>query len=211
MGEIGCEDTTWLRINQETAKNIFTPRYIRADSGFFVDGTTKGIDGNGNFIGGTIAGASDYSTLLRSNANDTATGIITFSNSTASTSKTTGAVIVTGGVGISGALNVGGDVTAFASSDERLKDNLTKIQNPIEKINQIGGYEFDWNDKQDLHKGHDIGVVAQEIEKVLPEIVTDRDDGYKAVKYEKLVALLIEGMKEQQKQIEELKLKIEGS
>ena len=205
VGEIGCEDTTWLRINQETAKNIFTPRYIRADSGFFVDGTTKGINGSGNFIGGTIAGASDYSTLLRSNANDTATGIITFSNTTASTSKTTGAVIVTGGVGISGALNVGGDGTAFASSDERLKDNLTKIENPIEKINQISGYEFDWNDKQDLHKGHDIGVVAQEIEKVLPEIVTDRDDGYKAVKYEKLVALLIEGMKEQQKQIEELK------
>ena len=59
VGEIGCEDTSWLRINQETATNIYTPRYIRADSGFFVDGTTKGIDGSGNFIGGTIAGASD--------------------------------------------------------------------------------------------------------------------------------------------------------
>lgn len=78
VGEIGCEDTTWLRINQETAKNIYTPRYIRADDGFFVDGTSKGINGSGNFIGGTIAGASDYGTLLRSNANDTATGILTF-------------------------------------------------------------------------------------------------------------------------------------
>ena len=77
MGEIGCEDTTWLRINQETAKNIYTPRYIRADGGFFVDGTAKGINGSGNFIGGTIAGASDYSTLLRSNANDTLSAIIT--------------------------------------------------------------------------------------------------------------------------------------
>ena len=47
MGEIGCEDTTWLRINQETAKNIYTPRYIRADAGFFVDGTTYGISGTG--------------------------------------------------------------------------------------------------------------------------------------------------------------------
>jgi len=78
MGEIGCEDTNWLRINQETAKNIYTRRYIRADAGFFVDGTTKGINGSGNFIGGTISGASDYGTLLRSNANDTATGDITF-------------------------------------------------------------------------------------------------------------------------------------
>jgi hypothetical protein len=59
MGEIGCEDTSWLRINQETDKNIYTPRYIRADNGFFVDGTSKGIDGSGNFIGGTITGASD--------------------------------------------------------------------------------------------------------------------------------------------------------
>ncbi len=59
MGEIGCEDTSWLRINQETAKNIYTPRYIRADGGLFVDGTTKGINGSGNFIGGTITGASD--------------------------------------------------------------------------------------------------------------------------------------------------------
>jgi len=59
VGEIGAEDTTWLRINQETNKNIYTPRYIRADNGFFVDGTTKGINGSGNFIGGTITGASD--------------------------------------------------------------------------------------------------------------------------------------------------------
>ena len=79
VGEIGVEDTTWLRINQETAKNIYTPRYIRADNGFFVDGTSKGINGSGNFIGGTIAGASDYSTLLRSDTADTASGDITFS------------------------------------------------------------------------------------------------------------------------------------
>ena len=59
MGEIGAMDTTWLRINQVTNKNIYTPRYIRADNGFFVDDTNKGINGSGNFIGGTITGASD--------------------------------------------------------------------------------------------------------------------------------------------------------
>jgi hypothetical protein len=77
-GEIGSHDDTWLRINQVTAKNIYTPRYIRADGGFFVDSTSKGINGSGNFIGGTIAGASDYSTLLRSDTADTASGDITF-------------------------------------------------------------------------------------------------------------------------------------
>lgn len=59
VGEIGCLGSTWLRINQHTNKNIYTPRYIRADNGFYVDGTIKGINGSGNFIGGTIAGASD--------------------------------------------------------------------------------------------------------------------------------------------------------
>lgn len=59
VGEIGTLDNTWLRINQTTATNIYTPRYIRADAGFFVDGTAKGINGSGNFIGGTITGASD--------------------------------------------------------------------------------------------------------------------------------------------------------
>jgi hypothetical protein len=60
VGEIGCEDTTWLRINQETAKNIYTPRYIRADAGFFVDGTTYGINGSG---GGYLNGATVVGTL----------------------------------------------------------------------------------------------------------------------------------------------------
>ena len=134
---------------------------------------------------------------------------VTVSNSTASTSKTTGALKVTGGIGLSGALNAGGDVVAFASSDERYKDNIIPIQNPNEKIKQIGGYTFDWNDKHEIFKGnHDIGVIAQEIEKVLPEIVETRDNGFKAVKYEKIVALLIESNKELIQRIEELENKI---
>jgi hypothetical protein len=100
------------------------------------------------------------------------------------------------------------DIIAFASSDKNLKDNITPISNPIEKIQKIGGYEFDWNDKQDTYEGHDVGVIAQEIEEVLPELVTTRDNGYKAVKYDKIVALLIEAIKDQQKQIDELKSKI---
>ena len=98
-----------------------------------------------------------------------------------------------------------GDVIAFASSDEKLKDNLKPISNSLKKLQKLTGYEFDWNKKQDTYEGHDVGVVAQEVEKVLPEVVTTRDNGYKAVKYEKIVPLLIEAIKEQQQQIEELK------
>ena len=105
-------------------------------------------------------------------------------------------------------LSAVGDVVAYASSDKRLKDNIIPISNPTEKLKQIGGYTFDWNNNQTTYEGHDIGVIAQEIEKVLPEVVTTRDNGYKAVKYEKIVALLIESNKELLKRVEELESKI---
>ena len=145
------------------------------------------------------------SKYLRSNATDTASGVITFSNTTNSTSKTTGAVKISGGLGVAKTLNAGEDVVAYASSDKKLKDNLKPIENSLDKVSKLSGYEFDWNDKQETYQGHDVGVVAQEVEKVLPEIVTTRDNGYKAVKYEKLVPLLIESIKELKAEIEELK------
>jgi hypothetical protein len=104
-----------------------------------------------------------------------------------------------------GLIEASGDVVAYSSSDKRLKDNIKPIDNAIDKINKIGGYTFDWNDKQSTYTGNDVGVIAQEIEAILPEIVTTRENGYKAVKYEKIVPLLIEAIKEQQTQIEELK------
>ena len=106
-------------------------------------------------------------------------------------------------------LRVSGDIIAFASSDQRLKNNIKPILNPIDKILKIGGYTFNWNEKQNMYKGQDVGVIAQEIEKIIPSAVKDREDdameGYKSVKYEKIIPLLIEGIKEQQKQINELK------
>jgi hypothetical protein len=107
----------------------------------------------------------------------------------------------------SSSLHVKGDIVASESSDKRLKDNIKPIQNAAEKISKIGGYEFDWNDNQELYEGHDVGVIAQEIEEVLPEVVETREDGYKAVDYKKIVPLLIEGIKDLQRQIDELKNK----
>ena len=101
-------------------------------------------------------------------------------------------------------IEASGDVIAFGSSDKRLKDNIQPIQSPLEKMDKIGGYTFDWNDKQDAYQGHDVGVIAQEIEEVLPEVVMTRGTGYKAVKYEKIVPLLIESIKELQKKVEDI-------
>jgi len=106
-----------------------------------------------------------------------------------------------------GLIRATNDVVAFYSSDERLKDNIKKIENPIDKLENINGVEFDWIPMEGIHEneGHDVGVIAQEVEKVIPEIVETRDNGYKAVKYEKIVPLLIESIKELKDEIEKLK------
>ncbi len=144
-----------------------------------------------------------YSPKITFNPGGTQNGIITSGDPNGGTDLYTVRTGVT--VDLSHNLHVGGDIIAFAVSDKRYKDNITPITNPIKKILQIGGYSFDWNKKQDTYSGHDVGVIAQEIEKVLPEVVDTRENGYKAVRYNKIIPLLIEGIKDQQKQIDELK------
>jgi len=107
-----------------------------------------------------------------------------------------GTLGVSGNTTIAGTTYCTGDIIAFYTSDERLKDNAKPIESALEKVKKISGVEFDWNDKQNIHTGHDVGVLAQQIEAVLPEAVTTREDGYKAVKYEKIIPLLIEAIKE---------------
>jgi hypothetical protein len=98
---------------------------------------------------------------------------------------------------VTGDIKATGDIIAFSTSDIRLKTNIQPITSALDKIDQISGVEYDWNsDLQSTYTGHDVGVLAQEIEKILPEAVTTREDGYKAVKYEKIIPLLIQAIKE---------------
>ena len=101
-------------------------------------------------------------------------------------------------------LSCKGDIIAYSSSDQRLKDNITPISNALDKVLSISGNTFDWNEKSGK-EGSDVGVIAQEILEVIPEVVTTRDNGYLAVRYEKLVPLLIEAIKELKEEINELK------
>lgn len=106
-----------------------------------------------------------------------------------------------------GRIDAANDIVAYSTSDIRLKDNIKSIDKALDKVNSIQGVEFDWIEKEEVHgnSGHDIGVIAQEIEKILPDVVTTRDNGYKAVKYEKIVPLLIEAIKDLSKQVDGLK------
>ena len=105
-----------------------------------------------------------------------------------------------------GNIKARGDITAYFSSDERLKTDIKPIEDPLAKVLSISGNTFTWKAGHVVHSGEDTGVIAQEIEKLgLPGVVTTRDSGYKAVKYEKLVPLLIEAIKELKNEVDELK------
>jgi len=112
--------------------------------------------------------------------------------------------------GTAGEIRATGDITAYYSSDIRLKENIVPIPNALEKIKQISGNTYDWKEGYDevhSHKGNDVGVIAQEIETILPQIVTNRDTGFKAVQYEKIIPLLIEAIKELSDKIDRLENK----
>lgn len=120
----------------------------------------------------------------------------------------------TAAAGVSGDIRAAGNITAYYSSDQRLKENVTNISNALTKLQSINGVEFDWTDAYISQHGgfdgtfmrkHDVGVIAQEIEAVMPEVVMQRSDGYKAVKYEKIIALLIEAIKELKAEVDSLK------
>ena len=111
----------------------------------------------------------------------------------------------------SGDFHADGDVIAAStttSSDIRLKKNINDIPYGLGEVLQLRGVEFDWKEKRDGK--HDIGVIAQEIEKIIPEVVQESKDlnsdtMYKSVDYGKLTAILIKAVQEQQEQIKELK------
>jgi hypothetical protein len=116
--------------------------------------------------------------------------------------------------GVPGELRAIGNITAYYSSDRNLKENITNISNALAKVQQLNGVEFDWTDDyinllggidNFFTRKHDVGVIAQEIEQVMPEIVVTRDDGTKAVKYDRIVALLIEAIKDLKAEVDSLK------
>jgi hypothetical protein len=109
---------------------------------------------------------------------------------------------------VNGELRVTGDITAFYTSDQRFKDNIQPIENPLAKVISISGNTYSWNEKSGK-EGNDVGVIAQEVLEVLPEAVTTRDNGYLAVDYQRLVPLLVEAIKELSGKVEYLEQKLQ--
>ncbi len=106
-------------------------------------------------------------------------------------------------------LDVNGTVRAaefiYTSSDSRLKENVKTIINPLDKVIALRGVTFDWKNSD----SSSLGLIAQEVENIFPEIVSTDDEGFKSIQYSSLVAPLIEAVKEQQKQISSLESRIQ--
>ena len=118
-----------------------------------------------------------------------------------------------------GVFHADDDIIAFSTttSDARYKDNVSTIENALDKVQKLRGVEFDWNATS--RKGeHDIGFIAQEIEQVIPEVVSEqemlvgefegKDEKAKTVAYGQVTALLVEAIKEQQEIIDKLTRRI---
>ena len=112
--------------------------------------------------------------------------------------------VTTSGLSVTGAITASGDVTAF--SDARVKENVETLSNALESVKQMRGVTYNkiGEEKQS------VGVIAQELEEVVPQLVHTDEEGMKSVAYGNITAVLIEALKEQQAQIEELKARLDG-
>ena len=115
---------------------------------------------------------------------------------------------ISGNALMGGDVRVVGDVIGFSLSDSRLKRNKAPIKQSLRKINSIMPAQFEWNDLQSTYNGRDIGLIAQQVEKVAPTAVRQGKKGYLTVEYRKIIPLLVAAIKEKQEKINELNLKL---
>ena len=205
-----------LRVDASASRvgiGILTPQHtldvvgdINTTGGIFADsnvgiGTataryTLDINGDLNFSGSLYQGASPFAGSP-------------WNVSGSDISYTTGNVGIGGAAGteelkVTGDVLATGDITAF--SDERYKTNIEKVQNPLEKIEKVSGYTYEMKDDLGTRK---TGVLAQEIMKVLPEVVHGTEDTTYSVAYGNMASLFIEAIKELKNRIDILEAKVQ--
>lgn len=199
--------------NNNTVVGDMSGRFTVGDNNTFLgNGAGYNCQGTGNILIGINAGQQ----LAANNK-------LVIQNTTDISTPTLGGDLSTHRIGINRmpttyTLEVGGTIWANGStisngsqtwSDIRYKQDIVPIENALESVLKLQGVKYNWRTgsfpDMNFPQGQQIGVIAQEVEKVVPEVVQTEPDGYKSVSYEKLVPVLIEAIKDQQKEIEELK------
>ncbi len=202
-------------------------KQVYFDAGLYYNpGTNTLGDVNFNFKGSLNGNASTAtSASTASSASVASTVTINYNNNSASTYQmlwgSGNSVYGTAGVYVNPSTNTiyaTGDIIA-AASDDRLKDKKGNIENALDKVNALNGFHYNWNDKavelgfktEEQKEEEHIGLSAQDVQKVAPELVTESSvEGYDTVRYDKVTALLVEAVKELTEQNKELKAEIES-
>ena len=213
---VNLDDSITLTGTVTAATGTFVYQYFESSSTIITSGSnvfgndaadvqqiTGSIFNTGSF---NVSGSSMLSGSLSITGSTNVIGAI----SASSTAQFSSLGVNTAPSGVAGAILATNDVVAFSTSDERLKENFEEIGSAVEKVEQITGYTFNWVPMEDIHvygDMKDVGVKAQDVEKVLPELVSDRENGYKAVKYDKLTAVLIQAVKELSERVKQLENK----
>lgn len=182
--EASTSSSSYLTIQNNRARNAAV--YTETTNGGFYAGTSIGTDTFNYQIYDAVAGVARL--IITSGG-----------NILMNTSSDNGERLY-----VSGSIRATGSITA--NSDARLKKNIERIENALEKVGQISGYTYNTIYDENRHAG----VIAQEIDKVLPEIVNKGNDGLMGVEYGNISALLIEAIKEQKVLIESLQAKVEA-
>jgi len=213
---VNLDDSITLTGTVTAATGTFVYQYFESSSTIITSGSnvfgndaadiqqiTGSIFNSGSF---NVSGSSMLSGSLSITGSTNVIGAV----SASTTGRFSSLGINTAPSGVAGAILATNDVVAFSTSDERLKENFEEIGSAVEKVEQITGYTFNWVPMEDIHvygDMKDIGVKAQDVEKILPELVSDRENGYKAVKYDKLTAVLIQAVKELSERVKQLENK----
>ena len=176
-----------------------------------------GTDTTGNYVASLVAGTG---VTLSNNSGEGATPTVAIGQAVATSSdvRFDSFGVGTAASGTTGEIRATNNITAYYSSDARLKENINYIDDALGKVAKIQGVEFDWTEDYIAKAGgedgyfvrkHDVGLIAQQVENVLPELVANRDDGFKAMKYDRVVALLVNAIHELTDRVEELEAQVE--
>lgn len=198
-----------------TTKLDFNPSTGNLSSTTFTGAVVGDVTGNISGSSGSCTGNAATATLATNATNATnattatnATNVTVAAESTDTTCFPLFATSATGSQAPKSSINLTFDASAGrlsatflnSLSDEKLKKDISTIDNAVDKVMQLRGVDYTWKQSEEKSKG----VIAQELQKVLPELVSESDDRL-SVNYNGIIGVLIEAIKEQQKQIDELK------
>jgi hypothetical protein len=175
--------------------------------------TNTGVTSNVAGTGISVSGGTGAVTITNSGVTSAVAGTgVSVSAGTGAVTFSIGQAVATNSAVTFASVAASGDIVAYSTSDKRHKNNIQLIPNALEKVSKLNGVTWEWNDDvEDVTKlSPKTGLIAQEVQEVLPEVVTERENGFLGLDYSKMVGLLVEAIKEQQTQIAELKAEVEA-